>query len=326
MENRSFRKSLAIAVVILFFGVSAIPSVIGDNPSFVNTIYVDDDNIEGPWDGTQDHPYQHIQDAIDNAIDGDTVYVYGGTYFENVIVDKSVELIGEDNSTIVDGDFKESVLNITADNVKINGFILKNTAQNKMYAGIEIHSDCNIISSNKIINTNRGIISHNSNENEISNNFITDVVAGIHLDDFSCNNIVSDNLINESIYTGIEIQHYSINNTITRNIISNGDLFLTLRNSNNNNIFLNSITKNIGRSIMFIVSSKNNNISNNNLIDNEGMRVHVYNNQNIFNGNYWGRSRLSPKFIISWKMIEFPIWIPFINIDWHPAKEPYDIP
>ena len=311
------KKELAIGVIVLFLGVSVIPSVIGDNPSFGKTIYVDDD-------GGAD--YTRIQDAIDNASDGDTVYVYNGTYFENVIVDKSIELIGEDKNTTVDGDFKESVLNIKADNVKINGFILKNTAKDEMYAGIEIHSDYNIISSNKIINTNRGIISHNSNENEISNNFITDVVAGIHLDDFSCDNIVSDNLIDEFIYTGIEIQYYSINNIITRNIISNGDLFLTLRNSNNNNIFLNSIIKNIGRSIMFIDSSENNNISNNNFIDNEGMRVFIHNNQNIFNGNYWGRSRLLPKFIIGWKMIEFLIWIPFINIDWHPAKEPYDIP
>ncbi|MFO8077218.1 MAG: hypothetical protein R6U21_01050 [Thermoplasmatota archaeon] len=31
------------------------------------TIYVDDDNISGPWEGTIDHPYQCIQDAIDAA-------------------------------------------------------------------------------------------------------------------------------------------------------------------------------------------------------------------------------------------------------------------
>ena len=57
MENRSFRKSLVVAVVVLFLGVSVIPSVIGDNPSFSKTIYVDGDNTEGPWYGTENYPY-----------------------------------------------------------------------------------------------------------------------------------------------------------------------------------------------------------------------------------------------------------------------------
>ena len=36
-------------------------------------IYVDDDNTDGPWDGTWSHPYQYIQDGVDNANAGDTI-------------------------------------------------------------------------------------------------------------------------------------------------------------------------------------------------------------------------------------------------------------
>ena len=46
------------------------------------TIYVDDDNIDGPWDGTHDHPFNKIQDGIDNANDNDIIRVFEGIYDE----------------------------------------------------------------------------------------------------------------------------------------------------------------------------------------------------------------------------------------------------
>ena len=59
------------------------------------TIYVDDD-------GGKD--FTKIQDAINFANDGDTIFIYNGTYYENVIVDKFVNLIGESKeNVIVDG-------------------------------------------------------------------------------------------------------------------------------------------------------------------------------------------------------------------------------
>ena len=46
------KKLTVIGVVLLFVGLVIAPNITADNPSFVNTIYVDDDNTEGPWDGT----------------------------------------------------------------------------------------------------------------------------------------------------------------------------------------------------------------------------------------------------------------------------------
>lgn len=49
--------------------------------------------------------YSKIQDAIDNASNGDTVFVYNGIYYENLVVDKSINLQGENKEyTIIDGD------------------------------------------------------------------------------------------------------------------------------------------------------------------------------------------------------------------------------
>ena len=40
--------------------------------------------------------YASIQDAVDNASDGDTIFVYAGVYLENVVVNKSVNITGEE--------------------------------------------------------------------------------------------------------------------------------------------------------------------------------------------------------------------------------------
>ncbi len=45
-----------------------------------------------------------IQDAVDAAGDGDTVFVYSGIYSENICIDKSISLVGENrDSTIING-------------------------------------------------------------------------------------------------------------------------------------------------------------------------------------------------------------------------------
>lgn len=47
-------------------------------------LYVDDDNIAGPWDGSLANPYQLVQDAVNAAQIGDTVLVLPGIYYENI--------------------------------------------------------------------------------------------------------------------------------------------------------------------------------------------------------------------------------------------------
>ncbi|MGB9694131.1 MAG: hypothetical protein ACPLYF_04740, partial [Fervidobacterium sp.] len=72
--------------------------------------------------------YPKIQWAVDNATDGDTIFVRSGPpYYENIVIDKSITLIGEDrNSTIIDGSETGSVIFIkTANNVNVQNFTLR---------------------------------------------------------------------------------------------------------------------------------------------------------------------------------------------------------
>ena len=84
------------------------------------TIYVDDNNTEGPWDGTYEYPYQNICDGVLNAGNWDTIYIFNGLYKENLIINKPISIIGEDqNNTVIDGAYEEIIINILNDNVKI---------------------------------------------------------------------------------------------------------------------------------------------------------------------------------------------------------------
>src|SRR4030043_809021 len=51
--------------------------------------------------GSGPNNYTKIQDAINDAIDGDTISVYDDSspYYENIIIEKSITLIGENRET-----------------------------------------------------------------------------------------------------------------------------------------------------------------------------------------------------------------------------------
>ena len=67
-----------------------------------DTVYVDDNATSDWYDQTH---VRTIQEGINNASDGDTVFVYKGCYEENIIVNKTIDLIGEEKeNTVINGE------------------------------------------------------------------------------------------------------------------------------------------------------------------------------------------------------------------------------
>src|SRR4030042_3966409 len=84
-----------------------------------------------------------IQEAINHADAGDTVFVRNGTYYEHVCVNKTVSIAGQDrNTTTIDGNQTGTVVTVTADNVNISGFTVQNGE-----AGLDLAGDGNTVTS-----------------------------------------------------------------------------------------------------------------------------------------------------------------------------------
>ena len=209
--------------------------------------YVDDDADSGWYNALH---VKTIQEGIDNVTSSGTVYVWDGTYNENVIVNKTVSIIGNGSSVVtVDSGGALSAINVTAEWVNVSGVRTNN--------------------SGSIFFDNAGIIV-NANYTNISNcNSSSNGGDGV---------IISD-------YLGHK-HNVSIYNCT---IYSNADDGIMLRGANNCDIVDNIIRSNVGDAIYPCwVESHNNSIHGNNCTDNNQSIYISFAKDNIIYNNYFG--------------------------------------
>jgi len=354
------RKILVAAILSMFLATgfaSAINIVKQNNTnniektenttSFLIDIYVDDDANPGWYDATH---VKTIVEGITNASEGNTIFVYNGTY-GRIEINKTVSIMGEDkNTTIIDGNRLGNVVSISAAWVNISGLTIQNSKRGFLISsGIRVTSDYNSIYDNIITKNGDGIYLSQADYNNISNNIITDnkkllLGGGIHISD-STGNIVTNNFISNNRYSGIDI-YESKNNTISNNHIKNNKgCGIWVVESSSNNITKNEIFRN--RRGIALFDSIENKITQNNFIFNiisahfSVTKLKNF-NKNTWDGNYWNRPRLLPYVIHgAWSPDLYPIlWlflriffeklpafivIPLLNFDFNPAKTPYEI-
>ena len=157
---------------VLLCGTLILFSTVGiGEETNVNILYVG---------GNGDGNYSSIHDAINVSLDEDIIIVYTGTYNENIEINKSISLIGEDKeTTIIKSKNKFDVVTINAQWVNITGFNI----QDGLVSGIWIENSgyCNIYQ-------------NNINDNSIGINIIT-----------SSNTNIFNNTISNSSNIGIKI-------------------------------------------------------------------------------------------------------------------------
>lgn len=189
-----------------------------ENP---DVVYVDDDFNSSTSGWGYDH-FNMIQNGIDAVAENGIVNVYNGTYIENILVNKTIILKGEHNeTTIIDGNGTGDVVTITANQVSISGFTIKNSGTTYFDSGIKISS---------------------SNNNTITNNIIINDTEGVYFSSSKNNTITENTLSNYSSY-GVQF-YFSNKNILSNNIFSNGQIGLGLLYSSENTIHNNNFLKN----------------------------------------------------------------------------------
>jgi parallel beta-helix repeat protein len=261
---------IVVGISILFLGTCITPSVAIDNikkssnpNSSGNTLYVG---------GSGEGNYTNIQEAVENASDGDTVFVYKGVYYEHLKIGKDINLFGQDKEkTVIDALGIETAVEIGG-YVNLSGFTIRNAEE-----GI----------SNFYRPPPNDIYQFFVYGNIIKNNAVGFALSG------KFRNIIHDNIIS---YNQLGINFFRADDY---------------------------------------------EVNNNNFIKNE---KHAYFEYVLFlqfmprikwNGNYWDDWNFRIPRIIKGEKVIVMVFrpgytlkttiCPWLNIDWHPASEPYDI-
>jgi parallel beta-helix repeat protein len=148
--------------------------------------------------------YETIQKAINAANPGEVIRVTARTYYENLIVNKSVSIIGEDPAnTVVDGGGNGNVITVIGSNVVVSGFTIQNGKQgNWPYCGISVFGCSFVVVNNTLLRDNYyGLqVAKSNNSKILNNNIMNSSYAGIYIHDSSSNNVFFENIIeNNSI-------------------------------------------------------------------------------------------------------------------------------
>ncbi|MGB9778733.1 MAG: NosD domain-containing protein [Candidatus Bathyarchaeales archaeon] len=256
--------------------------------------------------------YPTIQEAINAASSGDTIYVKKGIYYEHVFVNKRVSLVGENrNGTIIDGNGTGTVVYITADDVSIsqltirngyhiphvnygikvhgcNNVIIKENIISKNDVGIFLyHSDNNIVEGNLVFDNWQGVGLTFSDHNYVVDNYMSaNEEAGISMGSAANNNTIYNNEINDNGFCGIHIG-WSTRNEIVKNVLNyNGEAGIRLDSSDNNRIVGNHLALNTRDGIV-LFGSNFNTIMENEIIRNQwdGIALWYSNSNKIYHNN-----------------------------------------
>jgi parallel beta-helix repeat protein len=229
-------KRIACILLLIFLVVMSFSSVRVQPSRAASTMIVVPDD------------YPTIQAAINHANAGDTVFVRAGVYHENVVVNRSITLQGENrNTTMIQATKKASdigAVTVTSENVTFSEFTVSgggegvlvqnsgcNISHNYVSTGYHFEGvfldgrtepvDNNIVEDNIVVNNDdAGIAVWTSNNNHIESNTLENNGFGIFLYTNSSMNLVEKNEVVNNSVAGIVASQGSDNNIIAHNNVS----------------------------------------------------------------------------------------------------------
>lgn len=254
--------------------------------------------------------FRTIQEAVNAASTGDSVYVYAGIYRENVIINKTVTLNGQDrNTTIIDGGGGYAAVQVDADYVDVSfftirngslGIVIESGSENTIRSniltacayGVEAITSGNIISGNVILNnTAYGIYVSGSNNNVVANNLVIgNGLYGVFITE-SSGNVLRNNSMTGSVYnfgvdgTDYGMHPYYVHDIDASNLVNGKPVYYLV---NRRNLIVPS-----DAGFVALVDSQNITLRNLSLAGNQYGVLMAYSNnslvtENGFSGNDYG--------------------------------------
>lgn len=149
--------------------------------------------------------YSTIQEAVNIANHGDTIYVFEGIYYESVQIDKSLSVIGENQeTTIIDGSGRDDLFQLMSEGILIEGF----TFRNGHFGVYIIKTTGHIIQNNRFIGTLHAISIHCGEDILIKNNNFDENPYGIRL--YYCQDIT----VTENQFSSLKLDVFFIGSTL----------------------------------------------------------------------------------------------------------------
>ena len=205
MKQKRIRKlvtaGMYLIIIITMFIPTITANIVNDTNVFEKeTKGSDDINIINNLivDVNGGGNYTKIQDAINNATDGDFIQVWDGVYKENIIINKTLNVFGNSSKTTTIEGFgvNNSAVTIAANEAIFSGF----TVQGGDFIGIELVVSQGVkISENNINNNTYGIWVFISSNNIIqNNNFMNNLEEAVSISLGLKNQVINNNFINNT--------------------------------------------------------------------------------------------------------------------------------
>jgi len=273
---------VALSITLTIFLMGILISVVDIQPAKAEIITVPDN-------------YSTIQEAINHAKNGDTIFVRSNTYYENVVVNKTVLLIGENReNTTIDARGTGKTVELT-----VNGILVSNFTISYGEAGIHLTNSHNHIIRNNIIRKNtRGATGSYYTDTLYENNIVKENDYGLDFGQLSGPSSINNTARYNEIYdnfAGIYVSAANGNNTIEYNIIHDNNIGIVLDHTQNNNVIGNVIRNNNragGYDYGVYMRNAIQNVIKQNLFlaNNVGIYFENSNNNKIFHNNFEGNS------------------------------------
>ena len=172
--------------------------------------------------------FTRIQDANTAANPGDTIYVYNGTYYEDLVFNKSLTIIGESKfDTIIDGMGSGAIITISgASNLNLTGFTIRNTGEQEYDAAVTVYGSSSCCVCGNIIRDVRGaswvmgIQVWDSHGITVVGNTISSIAECAIYGVDQYDNAIVDNTISDC-HLGIYVESSCQDYTVVGNTVSN---------------------------------------------------------------------------------------------------------